>query len=112
MKSQRHLKFIASLPCLVTGCIGATQVHHLMRGVLRGMGMKAGDEWALPLHFKVHDALHRDGNERRFFDQRLIFTPEIHAKELVKYSLKNDHDGAQEYILNQVRNRGICKDYE
>lgn len=68
--SAAHLRFLRGLPCCAcrhpSGPGG--EAHHLLRiGGVRGVGMKAPDRWAVPLCRAHHDALHRDGNEDRWF---------------------------------------------
>ena len=55
------------MPCMI--CKNPnTQAHHLLRAQFRGMGMKAGDNWTVPLCFYHHEALHRNGDETDFFE--------------------------------------------
>lgn len=63
-----HERFIAGLPCCVTGRTDGIQVHHLLRtpNHEHGTGKRSSERWAIPLHWEVHDALHADGNETRF----------------------------------------------
>lgn len=65
-KDPEHLAFIASLVCAVCGAPGPVP-HHLLRGVVRGMGMRAGDQWVVPLCPEHHRELHAGGNETEFF---------------------------------------------
>ena len=72
-KSPDHLEFLASLGCVITGdseCV----VHHLLitPDHARGVGRKSPDWWALPLTPKLHDSLHRHGNETRWFRHRQV----------------------------------------
>lgn len=64
---KEHLRLVSNLPCCCCGIKNDTIVpHHLLRGVTRGMGMKAGDNLVIPLCHKHHEALHRNGNETVF----------------------------------------------
>ncbi len=65
-KDPEHLAFIASLVCAVCGAPNPVP-HHLLRGVVRGMGMRAGDQWVVPLCPEHHRELHAGGNETEFF---------------------------------------------
>ena len=69
IRSEKHRKFVASQPCVVTGYQGDKGVpHHLMQvdGV-KGIGVKSCDMWSIPLHHDIHMALHKNGNEVVFF---------------------------------------------
>lgn len=45
-----------------------TIAHHLLRAEPRGMGLKAGDNWTVPLCGECHDKLHLNGDEVDFFE--------------------------------------------
>lgn len=74
VRNSTHLKLVAGLPCLVTGIRGSSTAHHLLRVSdeygrstgAKAMGLKNGDDYSIPLHYKIHDALHRDGDEVGF----------------------------------------------
>lgn len=66
LKSKKHLKRVASLGCMLCGNPDAV-AHHLLRVETKGMGRKNGDEWAVNLCHRHHDALHRNGDEIGFF---------------------------------------------
>jgi hypothetical protein len=70
-KNEKHLKSIRQLPCVIPFC-GAIycEAHHLLitPDRERGMGMKSGDNWAIPLCAKHHRQLHANGDEIEFFD--------------------------------------------
>lgn len=74
-----HLAFVATLPCLC--CLySPVEVHHLLRGVVRGMSLRAGDNWTVPLCDKHHKHLHyvsklHGGNEGRWFASVGILNP-------------------------------------
>ncbi len=62
VRDKLHLKFIASQPCLVCDR-KPCHAHHIRFAQPRAMGMKVGDEWAVPLCFTHHRLLHEAGNE-------------------------------------------------
>lgn len=66
--NKKHLNWIRSLPCLVCGKWPPNQAHHLLTNVNRGMGLKASDDYTLPLCMDCHSQLHLNGNERAFFE--------------------------------------------
>lgn len=47
--NRQHRLFIASLPCVACGKIGASQAAHIRSGNGAGMGYKSGDNFVLPL---------------------------------------------------------------
>jgi hypothetical protein len=64
MRSQKHLEKIRQHPCLICGVL-TVDAHHLRIDMsLKGMGMKPGDEYAVPLCRTHHRELHDYGNER------------------------------------------------
>lgn len=67
--SPKHRRWIASLPCLITGYQGERGVpHHLLRvDSVKGTGYKNCDRFCVPLESSIHDALHRNGDEVVFF---------------------------------------------
>lgn len=96
IENPKHLAFIRTLPCLVTGLSGRTEAAHL-RGAspLHGKGMtpmgrKPDDCWAVPLSADAHRAQHRM-NEAEFWNQHGI-NPFVMAKVL--YGLTGDYEEA------------------
>lgn len=75
----KHLDFVRSLPCCLCRhpLIGKAKshAHHLLRGVTRGMGMKASDRKVIPLCDLHHFALHADGNETRYLREHGVNGP-------------------------------------
>lgn len=59
-RSERHLRFVRSLPCCACG-VSPCDAHHMvgMHGV-GGMGLKAEDSMAMPLCRACHMELHRE----------------------------------------------------
>jgi DNA recombination protein Rad52 len=62
IRDEPHLKYIASLPCLVCGRT-PSQAHHLRFAQPRAMGKKVSDEYVVPLCLTHHRALHDVGSE-------------------------------------------------
>ncbi len=79
IKDRAHLKFVATLPCAITGAENGVQSHHLLRDDLgrikRGMGIKAGDNFVLPIHHAKHTELHMDGSETKYLEENGIRCP-------------------------------------
>lgn len=67
VRSDDHLAFIRSLPCLVTGVYQRIQAAHVSYadprfGKLgRGMGTKEDDIWTVPLEAEQHELQHKIG---------------------------------------------------
>lgn len=58
VRSEAHRRFIASLPCCVSGVSGRTQAAHIRKGNGGGMGYKPGDNFCLPLSVEEHAKQH------------------------------------------------------
>src|SRR5262249_27013454 len=70
-RDERHLAFVASLPCLICGRV-PSHAHHLRFAQLRALGRKVSDEWVVPLCNLHHRALHGDGNEEAWWGRHGI----------------------------------------
>ena len=66
MRDAAHLQFVASLPCLICGRTPA-HAHHIRFAQPRALGSKVSDEWAVPLCFLHHRALHDSGAEETWW---------------------------------------------
>jgi DNA recombination protein Rad52 len=71
VRDKEHLRFVASLPCLVCGRAPG-QPHHIRFAQPRAMGSKPGDQWVVPLCNTHHRALHGAGNERVWWQNAKI----------------------------------------
>lgn len=69
-RSKAKLRYCAGLGCII--CHQPAQSHHLLRVPGKGMGVKSGDDWTLPLCPSHHDALHRSGNETKYLQSHGI----------------------------------------
>jgi len=79
-RDKDHLRRVAALPCLVCGR-KPSQAHHVRYAQARGMALKVSDEFTVPLCSIDHDALHRSGDERAWWEERRI-DPLPHAQRL------------------------------
>ncbi len=70
-RNRDHLKFVASLGCLVCGRKPA-HAHHLTYLQPRALQRKSSDEFTVPLCTIHHDELHRAGNEQEWWSAREI----------------------------------------
>ena len=66
MRSEAYLSYIRTLPCLVHRRPGV-EAHHYQRTGDKGLSLKTGDEWAVPVCKLCHDAIHMIGNEQSFW---------------------------------------------
>jgi len=62
IRSKKHLKFIASLPCLICRRTDV-QAAHIRHGNGAGMGLKSGDDCTVPLCIACHANQHENGEE-------------------------------------------------
>lgn len=68
IRSKEHLQFVCRQPCIITGNLDETNhAHHLLRVEGKGLATKTCDSWTVPLHWTLHNALHKNGNEIAFF---------------------------------------------
>ena len=58
--------------CLLCEAVPCGEAHHLLRvpAEPRGVSLRTGDNWAVPLCRLCHHNLHMDGNEKVFFALR------------------------------------------
>ena len=84
IRDAAHLQFVASLPCLVCGR-APTHAHHIRFAQPRALGSKVSDEWAVPLCFLHHRALHDSGAEETWWQVHKI-DPLAEAKRLWQQS--------------------------
>jgi DNA recombination protein Rad52 len=72
VRDKPHLEFVASQPCLVCDR-KPCHAHHIRFAQPRAMGMKVGDEWAVPLCFTHHRLLHEAGNEADWWAKHRLY---------------------------------------
>lgn len=66
-RNKLHLAFVREHPCLVCQQF-PTDAHHITFAQPRAMGRKVSDEYTVPLCRSHHEALHRYGNERGWWN--------------------------------------------
>jgi ERF superfamily len=76
VKSQRvrdrdHCRFISRQPCVVCGR-HRCETHHLRFAQLRALGRKVSDEFTVPLCRVHHRELHRQGDERAWWNRAKV----------------------------------------
>jgi len=69
LRDPAHLKYLASLPCLVCGR-APSHAHHLRFVQPRSLGSKASDEWTVPLCPIHHRSLHDTGREEEWWQAK------------------------------------------
>jgi hypothetical protein len=65
-RNKAHLRFVMSQPCVICGR-RPSDPHHLRFAQARALGRKVSDEFAVPLCRSHHRALHRSGDEARWW---------------------------------------------
>ena len=71
IRNKEHLRFVASQSCLICGR-SPSHAHHIKFAQPRAMGRKVSDEWAVPLCYIHHRALHDRGDEKAWWEQNKI----------------------------------------
>ena len=87
-RSEKHLRKIASEPCLVCGRKDV-QAHHLTLSQPQAMSLKVGDQFTIPLCVFHHSELHRI-TEKKFWETHKEIDPYARAKRYW-----NAHEGEQ-----------------
>ena len=70
-RDKHHLRFIAVQPCTVCGR-RPCEAHHLRFAQPRALGRRVSDEFTVPLCRIHHRELHRQGDERSWWDRANI----------------------------------------
>lgn len=78
IRNKAYLASVRGLPCLRCGKLG--EAHHLTHAMQRGVGLKTGDNWVVPLCHGCHMTLHHFGDEPTWWDIEGI-DPMAWAKE-------------------------------
>ena len=78
------MKTLRGSPCLVCG--QASEAHHVTFAQPKGMGMKVGDNWCVPLSHPHHMELHAFGDERTWWDLQGIEPLEWAKENWSKYN--------------------------
>lgn len=66
VRSEAYLKTVRGKPCLICGNTGSA--HHVSMGQERGVALRVGDNWTVPLCHTCHMELHHYGDERTWWD--------------------------------------------
>lgn len=65
LRNRAWLEAVRRMPCLICGA--KSEAHHLQHAEPSAMGLKSGDQYAVPLCHDHHMQLHAMGNERRWW---------------------------------------------
>lgn len=65
VRSERYLRLVRGQPCLI--CRHPGEAHHIMYAQGRGVSLKTGDNWVVPLCHRCHMTLHHFGDERTWW---------------------------------------------
>lgn len=71
VRNKDHLAMVARQPCLICGR-RPSHAHHVRHAQRLALGMKVSDEFTVPLCSVHHDAVHRTGDERRWWARQAI----------------------------------------
>jgi hypothetical protein len=80
IRDKDHLRFVSTQPCLICGRTPADP-HHLRFAQSRALGRKVSDEWVVALCRGHHTELHRNGDERGWW-QNAGIDPSVTARSL------------------------------
>jgi len=88
IRDEKHRRFIASLPCLISKVHGQTQCAHIRSGTGAGIGLRPSDEFCVPLSVMEHLQQHRIGESKYWGDS----LPEVIALAKNLYAYTGDLD--------------------
>jgi len=92
-----HFEMVKSLPCCVTGNPPKNDGHHLMRGVERGMGIKAAGRYTIPLRHDIHVEITPKGDPEAFLMERYGVDARALADAL--WSVSGDYDAMERAVI-------------
>lgn len=111
IEDGNHLKWIRTLPCLVTGRRDGIEAAHIRysdpvfakREV--GGGEKPDDRWTVPLHSTQHKDQHAHGDEKAWWAKIRIDPVQV----AIALYFVTGNDEAAEGILREARERRLAK---
>jgi hypothetical protein len=71
LRDKYHLRFVGRQPCLICGRT-PSDAHHLRFAQPRGVGLKASDEFTVPLCRLHHREAHRNGDEAAWWEDLAV----------------------------------------
>ena len=99
MRSDKHLKFIRSLPCCVCRAKPPSEAAHIRLGSDGGMGLKPSDKFTVPLCHMCHSRQHQTG-ERTFWGNMEF----ILIQALALYAVSGDWEKGVKICMRIARN--------
>ena len=100
IRSKAHLKFVAGLPCCITGISYQVVAHHLLRRTdEKCAGQRSGDDKIIPLTTEAHTALHGIGDETGFLEGHGIDGPAL-AKAL--WDVSPNHEAGLRVVMERM----------
>jgi hypothetical protein len=98
-RDRAHLRFVSARPCLICGR-RPSDAHHLRFTQPRALGRRVSDEYTVPLCRSHHRALHRHGDETRWWETNKV-DPLVVARELWQRTrLDGPRGGRADALLN------------
>lgn len=88
-EDNKHLSFIRSLPCCVSGVYGETQSAHIRKGTDGSLGKKPSDNFVVPLSISEHYRQHKIG-EVKYWGDRLEAAKELASALFLKTGDKDE----------------------
>jgi hypothetical protein len=102
-RNREHLRFVAQQPCLVCART-PSDAHHLRYMQPRALGLKASDEFTVPLCRIHHRAAHHTGDEKSWW-QKTRINPIKTARQLWARSLVKE--GRRRPLRRSARPRRV-----
>lgn len=101
--SEKYRRWIASLPCVVTGK-KEVQCAHIRKGYLAGASRKPPDWRALPLYHKEHSYQHKIGELKYWYPYGGYETAAVLAKQLYEVRFNT---GEAVKLIEEYRRRWV-----
>ena len=89
IRDPAYLKWVRTFPCAACGKAGPSHAHHLTHAQPKARGLKAGDQFTLPVcqthHQDGPQSIHGHGNEREWWAVRGIDAIALSEKFRARY---------------------------
>ena len=90
-RSQVHLGYVRTQPCMACGSNQGVQAHHVRRkkpGHLKSLGSRVSDQYTVPLCHDCHTLLHQPNrSEDYFWDNLCPIDPFLVAEQLYNHTI-------------------------
>jgi len=84
VRDNKYLSIVRGEPCLICGKEG--EAHHIMYAEPRGVALKVGDNWVVPMCHEHHMDIHHYGNEKKWWTIQGVDPIEWAKKNWSKYN--------------------------